>query len=128
MKALDIMLLRHYISNDDDIGVVRPFISSGVCAMAKRDDDVRNSRGMYCVMDKVATQVYPFIQLFPTDGAAVRNMRDVVNSSGNAVSDSPSDYSLLCVGFMRDDGTIFGAEIPRVIVADVSELLNDRSN
>lgn len=76
----------------------------------------------YSIFDNKALQYHPPF-FASTDAAAVRSVRDLVDSSDTAVGRHPGDYVLYLVGEWDDQQGRFSALSPLVHIVDAISLL-----
>lgn len=72
---------------------------------------------LYVLYDRVAGECMNILHLFPSDGAALRVVKDIVSTPGNPISEHPGDFSLLAVAQVDSHGRLgLAPSEPRVVV------------
>lgn len=76
----------------------------------------------YTIFDIKALQYYPPF-FASTDGAAVRNVKDLVNDMNTQVGRHPADFQLFCIGTYDDSNAHFEPLHPLKHVVDAVALV-----
>lgn len=86
------------------------------------NDELLSSCRCYSIFDKVANRFLPAV-MYDSDWFAVSTFKQLATTSGNAISDSPHDYSLYYIGtFCTMDGTLKPLEI-KEFICDASDFI-----
>lgn len=75
--------------------------------------------GVYAVFDSAAGS-FGNLMVFPSDGLAVRAMREAVQSKDSLINKNPTDFSLFVIGrYDQAQGELIPMKAPEKIIAAV---------